>query len=74
MKFYVVTPPYGEPPFDNYGSDVVVVYAINKRQARVHGLAELRKIQSGWVQKKESNKENPFNGLKVELYDNPQED
>ena len=67
-RYYVVTPPYERINQSYYcpnewGSDVVEVEAVNKIDAKVVGLRELRRTRSHWVQDMESDKRNPFNGL-----------
>ena len=70
MRFWVVTPAYEQgggywdPP--EWGCDVVLVEAQNKRSAIRVGLRELRKIRSRWVQDKESDHQCPLNGLTAE--------
>ena len=71
MRYWVYTRPYdgseftSSPPGD-YGSDVVEVEATSKREALVLGLRALRQQQSRWIRAMESDKHNPFTGLKAE--------
>ena len=72
-KYYVVTPPYTtyfgnaataiDPP--EYGCDVVEVEARTKREAKILGVRELRRIHSKWMEDQVSNGANPFTGLKA---------
>lgn len=65
MKYLVVTPPYESGGYyapKEYGSDVATVEADTKKEAKVRGLRELRRMRSQWVQDCEGN---PFNGLEV---------
>jgi len=65
--YWVITPEFPVSAIDGYAArDVVEVFALNKRQARVLGLRELRRQRSHWVQNAYSNGQCPFAGLKVE--------
>ena len=72
--YYVVTPEYevtmqildfGEGPKEPC-RDVVEVEANTKREAKIKGLKELRKIQRGWINWYRDTDTNPFTGLRVE--------
>ena len=74
-KYWVVTPQYMtygssagmgfsiDPP--EYGSDVVEVEAMTKREAKILGVRELRRIESKWMADQASDMASPFTGLKV---------
>ena len=74
MKYLVISPEYGVTiPVLDFGigptepaCDVVEVEAENKRQARILGLRELKKIPRGWINWHRDSDSNPFVGLKVE--------
>jgi hypothetical protein len=66
MKWIVFTPPYEIARYDSYpeyGSDVVEVEAVCKRDALIRGLRELRRTRSQWVEDRQFDGHNPFNGL-----------
>jgi len=69
-KYYVITPQYTsmsygyEPP--ETGCDVVEVEANTKREAKVKGLRELRKLHYGWINWYRDTDSNPFTGLRAE--------
>ena len=56
---------YGEGPIER-GADVVMVEARNKREAKILGLKELRKLPKGWINRHRDRQSNPFVGLTVE--------
>lgn len=72
-RWMVISPEYGKtvPILDDgsgpeeFGSDVVVVEAVNKREALLFGLRLMRKeYPRGWHNSDAG--ENPFRGMKVE--------
>lgn len=72
MKHYAVWTPsyqpyvgYGEPS-EGQVSDYVEVSAINKRQAKVAAVREMRNLSYQWVQDQESDRASPFTGLQLE--------
>ena len=67
--YYVITPEFDVSAIEGYAAhDVVEVFALNRRHARVLALRAFRKQQSQWVQDRRSDGQCPFAGLKVKDY------
>ena len=81
-RYYVISPTYyyHEPILDDGSGpdepacDVVEVEAHTKREAKIRGLKELRKIHKGWINWHRDSDANPFTGLKVELIEEDSHD